>query len=312
MSAELISVVMPAYNAGLYIGRAIESVLHQTYAHLELIVVDDGSTDDTANIVMQYAVQDSRIILIAQNNRKQGAARNKAIQASQGSLIAFLDADDYWMPHKLEAKVQQMATTGADLVFSDAWIDDLTAQYEQSLQAAQGWLEGVPAIAQMLTQNRIPILTVLIKRRPLLEAGGFEELPEIQNAEDYQLWLKLLIAGKRLWGSPEKLACYRLHLQGTSAADRTYFSSTCYALFGILQSCSINGTGQLVKDALRQKLRNWLHTNYDPQSVEGNAFLKLYYAADSSTEPFIITVASIADKWLNAGFTRRLFKQGRA
>src|ERR1700744_5385897 len=100
--AELISIIMPAYNAENFIGSAIESVLDQTYLNWELIVVNDGSTDQTAAIVETFAASDKRIKCISQPNMRQGAARNTGIKNSRGDLIAFLDADDLWLPGKLE------------------------------------------------------------------------------------------------------------------------------------------------------------------------------------------------------------------
>src|SRR5262245_5671997 len=106
---------MPAYNAEKYIGAAIESVIAQTYADWELIVVDDGSTDNTAKVVRQVAARESRIKYLFQENCRLGKARNTAIQNSGGPLIAFLDSDDLWLPQKLEKQQRAQKNTNTDV-----------------------------------------------------------------------------------------------------------------------------------------------------------------------------------------------------
>jgi len=119
MQSNLVSVIMPAYNAEKYIAESIESVLAQTYEQWELLIIDDGSADRTKAIAESYAVRDERIQYIFQLNGKQGRARNKGIAAAHGEMIAFLDADDIWLPSKLEVQVAEMKEKGADLVFAD-------------------------------------------------------------------------------------------------------------------------------------------------------------------------------------------------
>ena len=113
---------MPAYNAEKYVGQAIQSVLDQTHSDWELIVVDDGSTDRTSDLVQQIAGSESRIRYLFQENSRLGKARNNGIQHSSGNLIAFLDSDDLWLPQKLEMQLQIQKSTNADLVFTGAHI----------------------------------------------------------------------------------------------------------------------------------------------------------------------------------------------
>lgn len=101
-----VSVIIPAYNAEAFIGRTLESVLAQTYENIEVLVVDDGSRDRTAEIVASFAQKDSRVILLKQQNAGVAAARNLAIEKSRGEYIAPLDADDIWYPSKLDKQVQ--------------------------------------------------------------------------------------------------------------------------------------------------------------------------------------------------------------
>lgn len=104
----LVSIIVPAYNAERFIGRALESAICQTYRDVEIVVVDDGSNDRTAEII--HAVRDSRIRYLSQTNRGQGPARNKGLRASTGGYVTFLDADDYYRPRKVERQVAFLET----------------------------------------------------------------------------------------------------------------------------------------------------------------------------------------------------------
>ena len=105
MTNPLVSVIIPTYNRAQYICEAVDSVLAQTYRNIEVIVVDDGSTDNTEEILRQY---DSKIKYVFQNNAGPSAARNNGIKQARGDLLAFLDSDDIWLPEKLERQVQLM------------------------------------------------------------------------------------------------------------------------------------------------------------------------------------------------------------
>src|ERR671913_872301 len=105
---------MPAYNTEKYIGESIQSVIDQTYGNWELLVVDDGSTDKTPDIIRTYTARDSRVKYLSQHNGGPGKARNTAIAKSNGSLLAFIDADDLWLPEKLERQLQALDATNAD------------------------------------------------------------------------------------------------------------------------------------------------------------------------------------------------------
>ena len=106
MTEPLVSVIIPCYNQGKYLAEAIESALNQTYPHVEVIVVNDGSTDNTAEVAARYA---GRITYVEQENGGPSAARNAAIGVATGSLIAHLDSDDRWSPQKLERQVPMFA-----------------------------------------------------------------------------------------------------------------------------------------------------------------------------------------------------------
>ena len=210
---ELVSVIMPAYNAGKFIKETISSVIAQTYSNWELIIIDDGSTDDTKAIVEKYVTVDKRIKYFCQQNGKQGKARNKGISQSAGSLIAFLDADDLWFPLKLEKQITLLNETNADLVFS--YVDQIDAN---GLKVG-GWepgnkhecYHGDSGLSFFFRRNIVHIFTVLARRQAVLQVNSFKEEPEIQNIEDYDLWLRMLQNNCRFVLINEVLGAYRLH-----------------------------------------------------------------------------------------------------
>ena len=221
--SELVSVIMPAYNAAKYISATIDSVLAQTYPNWELIVVDDGSTDATQSLVQAYSRREARIRYFYQLNARQGAARNKGIAHAQGNILAFLDADDLWLPEKLATQMIQLRDSGADLIFADASIFyesfGQDEEYER-LNAGHGRFEGTHGFEQFLRNNQIPILTVLTTKAAVERAGGFSESLPIQNAEDYHLWLRMLLTGSVFVGYEVVLAAYREHVESVSGIDR--------------------------------------------------------------------------------------------
>lgn len=109
METALVSIIMPMYNAGKFLSKSIESVLEQTYQNWELLLIDDGSKDDSIDIALAFMEKDSRIFLL-KNEQNMGIAktRNKGIEASKGQYIAFLDSDDLWLPNKLEVQIKWM------------------------------------------------------------------------------------------------------------------------------------------------------------------------------------------------------------
>lgn len=120
---DLVSVVVPVFNRRLEIARALDSVLKQSYEYWEVIVVDDGSTDDTTEVVENYARSDARIHVIKLGQRKGAqAARNAGIRAAQGAWIAFLDSDDQWLPASLEVRLQKAREKKVHVVHSDCYI----------------------------------------------------------------------------------------------------------------------------------------------------------------------------------------------
>ena len=198
----LVSVIMPAYNAGAYIEEAIRSVMAQTLKDWELLVLDDGSSDDTCATVQRLAEEDPRVRLL-RNEQNMGAARtrNRGFTLAAGVFVALLDSDDLWLPDKLEKQLAVMEEQRADFSCTSYSIIDR---------------EGDPAKADylvpecidlnvLLRENVIGCSTVVL-RRELVEKHPF---PTDFFHEDYVLWLQLLQQGYRVTGCTEVLTRWR-------------------------------------------------------------------------------------------------------
>jgi len=178
-----LSVIIPAFNASSFISQAIESVLTQTYTDYELIVVDDGSTDDTASLVMRYG---ERLQYVYQKNQGLSSARNTGIAKAEGGLLAFLDADDYWGREKLEHQVTLLdssAETG--VVYTALKVVDSDGREI----GERGCLRRGHLFSSLLTKNYVTPSSAIVRRECLEKAGTFDE--NLSAAEDWDLWLRI-------------------------------------------------------------------------------------------------------------------------
>jgi len=274
-SLKLVSIVMPAYNSEKFIAESIESILNQTYTNWELFIIDDGSIDNTHNIIKKYADNDNRIKYIFQTNQKQGKARNNGIKISNGELIAFLDSDDLWVPEKLEVQISFLNNCNADLVFSDGYIfKNNKKDAKHSFETISGYLKGKDAIELFLERNRIPILSVLVYKSAIEKVGGFIEDIEIQNVEDYHLWLKLLIKGFSFVGMTNKLVYYRQHDSQITKNDSLASEKVFYMLSNYLEVPEIYNR-QLLKARLSWA-RDWYIRNANNKRSSINILIKIF------------------------------------
>jgi glycosyltransferase involved in cell wall biosynthesis len=181
-----VQVVMPAYNAAEYIGDAIESVLAQTFTDWELVVVDDGSTDATPEVVSRYA--DERIRLLRIEHSGLPAARNRGLAESRSPFVAFLDADDLWREDKLERQLAVMeAQPDAGLVHTG--LETLEGGERRPRPAPPTLFGPEPQFVRLAVENFIAVPSVLLRRTLLDLHGGFDEDPQL--VEDFELWLRL-------------------------------------------------------------------------------------------------------------------------
>jgi len=183
--------VIPAFNAEETISRALRSVAGQTLKPREVIVVDDGSTDSTYEAAQEFGAQMDGVslIVIQQNNKGAGAARNRALKDSSQPIIAFLDADDEWLPEKLERSLHHMEAEGYTLVAHNGYIVKEDGK-ESIINSARRYHEGASPYVSLYRKGYLDTCTVVARRDALLATGGFDE--SLPNAQDFELWLRVL------------------------------------------------------------------------------------------------------------------------
>ena len=205
MSYLSISIVMPCYNASGTVGRAIMSVRDQTYKKWELIVVDDGSFDGSANLIS--SIDEPRLKLFFQANAGPAAARNRGLQEASGQFVAFLDADDSWDPRFMERMLAALEDA-EDAVLAYCGWQQLGIRGGGGQPFIPPDYEPMDRAETLLGGCRWPIHGVLVRRKAIDSVGGFDET--LQTSEDYDLWFRVAPQG-RLILVPEVLAYYHHH-----------------------------------------------------------------------------------------------------
>ena len=203
---------MPAYNAEKYIRASIDSVLNQTCRDWELLVVNDGSVDHTAQLVEEYSF-DKRIKLFTQVNKRLGGARNTGIRNASGRWIAFLDADDLWAPEKLKKQLAfAEENPEVSVIFTDGYIffgDDLTHLTPYPVRT--GYFPAIEMYRLEYEFNNIPVLSVIVKKDLIDQIGLQEEHPFFLGCEDWDYWLRMARSGATFYGMSDRLFYYRRH-----------------------------------------------------------------------------------------------------
>ncbi|SDQ87857.1 Glycosyl transferase family 2 [Pseudoxanthomonas sp. CF385] len=188
------TVVIPAFNAASTLAHALDSVMAQTLPARDVIVVDDGSPDreDIARVVAGYG---GRVTLLQQENAGPAAARNAGVRATGGEWIAFLDADDSWLPHKMQAQLALTEDADVGLLHGAARLDRMSLPAEMDFE-------------HLWRANRICTSMTVVRRSVFERLGGFFEARELVGAEDYNLWLRIAHAGWRVRASPGLVGHY--------------------------------------------------------------------------------------------------------
>jgi glycosyltransferase involved in cell wall biosynthesis len=281
----MVSVIIPTYNRAEYVTQAIDSVLAQSYTHYELIVVDDGSTDDTRDILQtRYS---GRIRYLYQRNKGPSAARNSGIRAARYDLLAFLDSDDLWFPQKLEIQVPLMADEGIVLSYTNS-IENEGASYEECLKVVGGqdrfsqigvYFGEEPSIVNcpldlLLRKGGSGIFTpfVMCRREAVERVGGFDERMDI--AEDIRLWLRLAFEGRFVVTS-RPLGCRRWPGSGKQLTDPdriSYYKNSANLRTEIFMECYARAIDQPpgVQRRLRQFIADSLAGQAKHSALEGN------------------------------------------
>lgn len=180
-----VSVVVTCYNYGQYLDLSLQSILSQTYQDFEVVVIDDGSTDSTPNIMEHYATDD-RIIYVRQENRGQPKAKNRGILESRGDFIAFLDADDIWLPTKLEKQTALFTDPSVGVVYSRrTWMNE----DGEELSGNERTLRSGNILDHIFIDNFVCFSSSVVRRSMLEQVGYFDE--SLPMGIDYDLWIRL-------------------------------------------------------------------------------------------------------------------------
>lgn len=208
MTTPLISVVIPTYNSSQFVAQAVRSALAQEDVNVEVIVVDDGSTDDTLQVLEKYA---GDIRYIRQENQGPATARNRGIAESTGEYVAFLDADDVWLPGKCREQVQALESDrNVALVHTDViYVDAATEAVVQRNIPHRRLLAG-ECYESLFERNGITASSVMVRRGLLVERSGFDSSIRHASTEDYDLWLRLARCFQFAFVD-QPLVRYRLH-----------------------------------------------------------------------------------------------------
>jgi glycosyltransferase involved in cell wall biosynthesis len=200
-----VTVVIPCYNQGHFLRTAIDSAVRQTYGEVEILVVDDGSTDDTAKVARSYGPQ---VTLIQQPNAGLSAARNKAILRGAGQYIQLLDADDALHPQAIADKVALAESRPDAAAVRGGWCEmDVFGTVLATVAAPDLGADPFHALFDPLRVG--PPCTYLARRSALLDAGLFD--PNLTSCEDWDMWLRLALDGGALITAPTTVASYRNH-----------------------------------------------------------------------------------------------------
>lgn len=216
MTSPRVSVVIPCYNHANYLQDAIRSCLAQTYTNLEILVVDDGSTDNTKEIVSQFP----QVQYLYQDNAGVGAARNRGWRQAQGEFVQFLDADDYLLPTKLQRCLDAFgADPDAGVVYTDYEIrtEDMCTQHPTQRPA---WKMPEGEVLKCLIEQNTAFFVpacALIRRELIEQVHGFNE--SLHGTEDWYLWVSLAAYGVQFRYVPELLVWYRQTLTGLSKQE---------------------------------------------------------------------------------------------
>jgi glycosyltransferase involved in cell wall biosynthesis len=232
-----VSVIVPAYNAAETIGETLDSALAQTHVDLEVIVVNDGSTDGTIDVVRARARSDARIRLIEQENSGVAAARNRGIEAARGTFIAPLDADDIWVPSKVVRQVRRMEESGSRTGFVYSWWVWLDEQ-SRVLDASPRWRVEGNVRTKLLQVNFCGNASVpLIRREALETVGGYDVGMRESGAQGCEDWDILVRIAERYDAAvvPAALVGYRRRSTSMSAECDTMWRSWELLLKGVEQ-----------------------------------------------------------------------------
>ena len=230
MKKEKVSIIVPMYNAEKFIGKAIESVLSQTYENWEMLIMNDVSTDNSLAVVNEFAKKDERIKIVnTEKNVGVVKGRNNLIDLASGKYIAFLDADDYWHSEKLEKQIQFMKEKNASISCTE-----YTRVKENGEKINEVVIKPEISYTDMLKNNYLGCLTVIYD----VEKIGKRYFKELEKNEDYVLWLEIVKDVKTIYGLKENLAYYRV-LDNSRSSNKAKTAKVRWEIYRKVEKLSL-------------------------------------------------------------------------
>jgi hypothetical protein len=281
-SRPRISVIVPVLNGERFLVEALESVLDQTFTDFELIVVDDGSTDSTPDILREFAARDDRVIVLRRPNPGQSVARNVGIDAARAPVLAFLDADDVALPNRLERQHDFLASNPAIAVVGGGlqFIDEAGRVFDQ-VECPTGDVDIRSALQQW---NPMAHTTVMLRKEVFDRVGGYR--PAFVGAEDYDLWLRAVEQFQ--FANLAGIVCqYRVHPKQTTVIE--------------LENQTLASLGALAAARARRT------TGLDPfdsvDRIEAACLLSLDVSVEDITTDLVQRACGLANRLDLAGYT---------
>ena len=255
MSAPLVTVVLPVYNGGQYIGPAMQSILDQHFSDFEVVVIDDGSTDDTLQTLQKFEQQDLRVRVFSRENKGLVYTLNEAIQQAKGEFVARMDADDLMTPKRLGMQVDALKSTGYDLCGSHHEVIDDMSQHLS--------YDKVPINPAMITLNltfSVPFAhgAVMVRKRFLEQnklTYGMDK--RFDSIEDYVLWIKCFEARGKFTNVAEFLYKHRKNSESFSNTKKNQMNSDGLLLSAIFIKNNMRAISSAFESSIRLNLSKW-------------------------------------------------------
>ncbi|MBT5873278.1 MAG: glycosyltransferase [Candidatus Latescibacteria bacterium] len=283
MSQPRVSVLMPVHNAEHTLPETLQSIQNQTYTEMEIVIVDDGSSDDSLHILEAAREQDPRLIISAQPHRGLIATLNEGLSLCRGPFVARMDADDLMHPERIEKQAALLASQ-ADLSVASCLVETIAVpEVGEGMKIYEGWLNGLmhhdDIVREIFIESPVAHPSVMLKRHEIDQLGRYQDRGW---PEDYDLWLRYHHAGKRFEKVPEVLLYWRDHPERATRTDSRYSvenfirTKAHYLVAGPLRRCHdvlVWGAGQtgrrLSKHLIRLERSPSLFIDINPGKIGG-------------------------------------------
>lgn len=236
MSEYFISIIVPLYNSANVIGSTLQNLLEQTYRNYEVILVDDGSSDNTPDVLAPFFQNNSNIFYYRKSNGGVASARNFGIKKSKGNILALCDHDDFWHNTKLERQVSLFSSTDIGLVYSDARVinerEELNFSPKKKVRPL--FYEGADCFYKLLQYNCIPTASVIFRKSCVDKVGLFDERMDMHGVDDRHMWLKIALNYK-IAAVKEVLVNHLIHGGNWSLQEEKMLKSALFCLDEIVK-----------------------------------------------------------------------------